>query len=163
MESRTPSRSSLGLAGFAAAALLGVLAGAGLFTFSYAEGLSYLSNDPRACVNCHVMRNEYDGWQKATHHAFATCNDCHVPHDLVGKYVTKVKHGWRHSKAFTLNDFHEPIQILPEDLEIVRQNCLRCHGELVGELAPPQHASAAASGPTDCIHCHAAVAHGPLR
>jgi cytochrome c nitrite reductase small subunit len=72
------------------------------------------------------MREQLDGWQKATHHSFATCNDCHVPHDFVGKYVTKMKHGWRHSKAFTLNDFHEPIQILPKDLDIVRANCVRC-------------------------------------
>ncbi len=143
-----------------AALLLGLAAGSGAYTFAYAEGLSYLSNDPKACVNCHVMRPQLDGWQKASHHAHATCNDCHVPHDVVGKYLTKVKHGWRHSKAFTLEDFHEPIQILPEDLDIVRANCLRCHGELVSGLAPARHPGGAQA---DCVHCHAAAAHGPLR
>ena len=38
-----------------AACLLGVPAGIGGFTFVYAKGFSYLSTDPRACVNCHIM------------------------------------------------------------------------------------------------------------
>jgi len=147
-----PARLPLGFAGLLAAVSIGIFAGSGLYTFSYAEGLSYLSDDPRACVNCHIMREQFDGWQKASHHARATCNDCHVPHDLIGKYTAKAVHGWRHSKGFTLNDFHEPIQILPEDLDIVRQNCMRCHGELVSHLADD-----------DCIRCHSAVGHGPPR
>jgi cytochrome c nitrite reductase small subunit len=33
-------------------------AGVGTFTFGYARGFSYLSADPRACVNCHVMNEQ---------------------------------------------------------------------------------------------------------
>jgi hypothetical protein len=55
------------------AATVGVALGIGGFTFRYAEGLSYLSADPRACVNCHIMRPEYDAWQKASHHTTAVC------------------------------------------------------------------------------------------
>ena len=40
--------------------LLGVPAGIGVFTFVYAKGFSYLSTDPRACVNCHIMNPQYD-------------------------------------------------------------------------------------------------------
>jgi len=36
------------------ACLLGIPTGVGAFTFVYAKGFSYLSTDPRACVNCHV-------------------------------------------------------------------------------------------------------------
>lgn len=145
---------------------VGVLAGAGVYTFDHAEGLSYMSDDPRACVNCHVMREQYDGWQKSAHHAFATCNDCHVPHDLVGKYVAKAVHGWRHSKAFTLQDFHEPIQITRGDAALVRENCVRCHMPLVdGVLAGQVDASAAArdghASEADCLMCHKGVGHGP--
>ena len=53
------------------ACLLGVLLGVGLYTFTYGEGFSYLSNNPEACVNCHVMQDQYDSWQKGTHHAAA--------------------------------------------------------------------------------------------
>ncbi len=37
-------------------ALVGTLLDTGGYTFYYAEGASYLSDDPRACVNCHIMR-----------------------------------------------------------------------------------------------------------
>ena len=108
---------SRGLAALVLCALLGALLGLGSYTFVYAEGTSYLSNDPRACVNCHVMREQYDAWQKTSHHAAATCNDCHVPQDLFGKYLAKAIHGYRHSKAYTFEDFHEPIA---EHVELVR-------------------------------------------
>ncbi len=146
-----------------AAGAVGIFLGAGAVTFEHAEGTSYLSNDPKACVNCHIMREQYDGWQKAGHHAFATCNDCHVPHDFLGKYYTKADHGWRHSKGFTLNDFHEPIQIKDSSRRVVLDNCVRCHEGLVGEISHfgPAPAAGAPDGSLDCIHCHARVAHGP--
>ena len=34
-------------------ASLGVIAGIGGYTFVYAKGASYLTNDPAACANCH--------------------------------------------------------------------------------------------------------------
>ena len=43
-------------------AVLGVAVGIGGYTFVYARGWSYLTNDPAACANCHVMREQYDGW-----------------------------------------------------------------------------------------------------
>lgn len=153
----------IGLAGMVLSALIGAFIGAGAFTFGYAHGASYLSNDPRACVNCHVMREQYDGWQKASHHAVATCNDCHVPHDLVGKYIAKVDHGWRHSKAFTLQNFHEPIRITKADLEIVENNCRRCHEALVQNIDMIGHGSIAGGGQTSCVRCHGHVGHGPRR
>ena len=32
------------------------MVGLGLYTFVYAKGYSYLSNDPQGCANCHVMQ-----------------------------------------------------------------------------------------------------------
>lgn len=144
------------------AGAVGVFAGAGAYTFRYAEGASYMSDDPRACINCHVMREHFDGWQKGAHHAHATCNDCHVPHALIPKYIAKAEHGWRHSKAFTLGGFAEPIRITPEDLLIVRGNCLRCHAQLTDAIAGHGDGSSGRE-PTDCIHCHSAAGHGPRR
>jgi len=40
-------------------ALAGVLAALGLFTFDYAKGFSYLSTDPGACANCHIMQPQF--------------------------------------------------------------------------------------------------------
>ena len=61
---------------------------------TYAEGASYFSTNPQSCANCHIMREQYDSWQKASHHANAKCIDCHLPHDFVGKYVAKAENGY---------------------------------------------------------------------
>lgn len=141
----------------ALAAALGVLAGVGGYTFVYAEGLSYLSSDPQACVNCHIMRDEYDSWQKASHHAVAVCVDCHLPRAFVPKMIAKADNGWRHSKAFTLQNFHEPIQITWRNSRILEDNCERCHGELVSEML---QRGPRASDRANCVKCHGHVGHG---
>jgi cytochrome c nitrite reductase small subunit len=135
---------------------IGVLAGMGFTTFNYAEGLSYLSTDPRACANCHIMQSQYDSWQKAGHHTVATCVDCHLPADFLGKYLAKSVNGWNHSKAFTLQDFHEPILLTPSNAQILQNNCVRCHADLVHDQT-----SVFAEQPTSCVRCHARVGHGP--
>ena len=72
----------LSLPALALCAVAGALLGLGGYTFWYAEGGSYFSNDPRSCVNCHIMRDHYDGWVKSSHHAVAACNDCHNLHEI---------------------------------------------------------------------------------
>lgn len=144
----------------ALAAGLGVMAGMGIFAFDYAEGSSYLSNDPAACVNCHIMRDQFDAWQKSPHHAAATCNDCHVPQNFIGKYATKMDQGYRHSKGFTLQDFHEPIQITQGSLRVVETNCVRCHEALTSEIRG--HGWSEVEG-MSCTSCHAGIGHGPRR
>ena len=134
--------------------------GTGAYTARYAEAFSYLSNDPKACVNCHVMREPYDGWQKASHHAVAVCVDCHLPKDFAGKYLAKAENGFWHSKGFTLQDFHEPIRIKPRNARILQQNCLYCHKDLVHDIVA---GSSAGDETNNCLRCHAAVGHGPLR
>ena len=137
--------------------LAGVLLGVGGYTFFYAEGLSYMSSDPKACVNCHIMRPQYDSWQKSSHHAVAKCIDCHLPHDFVGKYIAKAENGWHHSKGFTLQDFHEPILIKQKNAQILQENCLSCHEDVIEQMvySATHHPDA-----VRCVHCHAGVGHG---
>ena len=144
----------------ALAALLGVLAGVGGFTFLYAEGFSYLSNDPKACVNCHIMNDEYDSWRKGPHHAAATCNDCHVPPHFPQKYIAKALNGYHHSKGFTLMDFHEPVMIKAANSQNLQDNCLRCHGDFVHEIV---RGSTWADDAIRCVHCHRGVGHGAMK
>ncbi len=151
-------------------AIVGFSMGIAAFTFDYAEGTSYLSDDPKACVNCHIMQEQYDAWQHASHHAVANCNDCHVPHDsIIRKYATKAEHGYRHSKGFTFNDFHEPIQITAGSRDVVIENCVRCHQSIDNDTAIVAHSldSQAGRAPgvigADCLHCHTRVGHGPAR
>ena len=139
------------------AVMFGLLFGVGVFTFGYGKGFSYFSHDPRACVNCHIMQDEYNSWQHAPHHTAAACVDCHLPHEFVPKMIAKTDNGWRHSKAFTLQDFHEPIQITPRNSAILQENCLRCHGDLVHGIV---HGSSTAEDAVKCVHCHRGVGHG---
>jgi len=140
-----------------AAVAVGLVGGLGAFTFRYAEGLSYFSTDPRACVNCHIMRDEYASWQHGPHHAVATCVTCHLPHAFVPKMLAKAEHGWNHSKAFTLQDFHEPIRISARSAQHVQDNCVACHAEMVSELV---HGSTTDQDAVRCVHCHRGVGHG---
>lgn len=133
----------------AAAVLIGVAVGIGGYTFAYAKGGSYMTNDPAACANCHVMQDHFDAWAKSSHHAVATCNDCHAPRSLVPKYITKALNGWNHSRAFTSGDFHEPIRITRRNLDIVEAQCRSCHGDVV--LAIGSEGS--------CVRCHDSVGH----
>ena len=135
--------------------LLGAAGGLGMYTFVYARGWSYLTDDPRACANCHVMNEQYDGWLKASHRSVAVCNDCHLSRHPIGKWVVKADNGFFHSLAFTLDNFHEPIQIKPRNRRVAENSCLHCHEELVHEILAAQPEGERMS----CIHCHADVGH----
>jgi cytochrome c nitrite reductase small subunit len=141
----------------AAILLLPVAAALGLggYTFVYAKGYSYLTNDPEACANCHVMNEQFDGWVKSSHRSVAVCNDCHTPHDFVGKYKTKATNGFWHSFYFTTGAFPEPIRASPTTRRIAEANCRRCHEPLAQALLT-------ATGPGDdfsCVRCHSSVGH----
>jgi len=143
------------------AVTLGVSAGLGAYTFSYAKGLSYFGTDPRACTNCHIMEPEFAGWQKGSHHDAAVCIDCHLPHAFISKYLTKAENGYRHGKLFTTQTFEEPITIKPAGLAILQSNCERCHADLVHDILRPEPVGAAAAASEfPCIHCHWTVGHG---
>lgn len=141
----------------ALAIAIGALIGIGGFTLRYAGALSYFSTDPRACTNCHIMQRQYDQWQLASHHAVATCVDCHLPHTFLAKYWAKARNGWHHSKGFTFQDFEEPIHIKPANAAILQANCVRCHEPLVHDLV---HGARGDQDAIECVHCHSIVGHG---
>ena len=164
----------------AAAVGVGMAAGLGAFTFGYARGYSYLTNDPAACANCHVMSEHYAAWNKASHHAVATCNDCHTPHDLVGKYTVKAKNGFWHSFYFTVGGYPDPLRITEGNRQVTERACRYCHTEITeaidqgpGTVSEPSHAVPRDSSPSglpslhpaasgealSCVRCHRYVGH----
>lgn len=134
---------------------VGAAFGLGGYTFVYAQGASYLTDDPAACANCHVMREQYVGWNNSSHHAVAVCNDCHTPPGFLNKYFTKALNGWNHSVAFTSGNFHEPIQITPRNARISEQACRKCHAEITSQIDTPHPDGEALS----CVRCHRDVGH----
>lgn len=141
------------------AVLVGILGGIGAFTFGYGDGWSYLSNRPEACANCHVMQSHYDSWLQSSHRHVAVCNDCHLPHDFLGKWWTKGDNGFFHSLAFTTGDFHEPIRIKPRNRRVTQGACLHCHAEFVHQMLPAEPSQ----DMLVCAECHSDVGHALRR
>ena len=138
-----------------AAILVGLVIGIGAYTFVYAKGYSYMTDDPAACANCHVMQDHFDSWTRASHRSVAVCNDCHAPPRLVPKYMTKARNGFWHSFYFTTGTFHEPIQITPRNLGITESACRKCHTEIVDAIDPVADGVSGLS----CVTCHRSVGH----
>lgn len=57
---RQTSPRGRGVLTLAAVTALGILGGVGLFTLGYGNGLAYLTDDPTACTNCHIMQDHFD-------------------------------------------------------------------------------------------------------
>lgn len=143
------------LAAISLGVLLGLAFGISGYTLIYARGGSYFTNDPNACANCHIMRDHLDDWNRSSHHAVATCNDCHTPHNFVGKYWTKIDHGFWHSYAFTTGDFHEPIQMKARSRAVTEAACRDCHADTVHDIETGHKTSELMS----CLRCHHEVGH----
>ena len=137
-------------------AAFGLVMGLGGFTFSHAKGLSYFQDDPAACVNCHIMTDQYDSWTHSSHREWATCNDCHMPHDFVGKYTRKAINGWNHSVKFTTGNFPEPIMINRRNKEVALENCVNCHVTMVNDMLLGHRP---ARDDIRCTDCHGNVGH----
>ena len=137
------------------AAMLGVLIGIGGYTFVYAKGYSYVTNDPAACANCHVMDNHYRAWATSSHRAVAVCNDCHTPPGLARKYTVKAINGFNHSLAFTTGRFPEPLRMTAMNVEVTEKACRKCHGAVVEAIEGPFDGENRLS----CIRCHSTVGH----
>jgi cytochrome c nitrite reductase small subunit len=143
------------VAGIMLAIVMGLVLGIGGYTFLYAKGASYLTNDPAACANCHIMHEQYDGWIKSSHKAVAVCNDCHTPPGFMAKYVTKASNGFWHSFAFTTGWFHEPIQITSRNREVTELACRACHQVIVEAIEGGHQEGAKVA----CMRCHNTVGH----
>ena len=168
------SRSRLLLA---AATAIGLALGLGAFTFVYAKGYSYLGKDPAACANCHIMQEHFSAWEKGSHKNVATCNDCHTPHNVVGKYLTKAENGFWHSFYFTTGNYPDPLRITERNRTVTEGACRHCHEQMVvaieplktgahesprdsaGRAIPVAVASAHADQEASCIRCHTYVGH----
>jgi cytochrome c nitrite reductase small subunit len=145
--------------------LLGILVGFGLLILRISNATSYLSDEPTACVNCHVMNPQFATWQRSSHARVATCNDCHVPQDNpIKTYAFKASDGLRHSFMFTFRLEPEVIRIKDAGRDVVQQNCIRCHLKIMDELSlisvtgeMTEHGEGKL-----CWECHRGTPHGTI-
>jgi cytochrome c nitrite reductase small subunit len=141
----------------------GALVGIIMYAFYASNAVSYLSDDPKTCVNCHIMAPEYATWQHSSHREVANCNDCHVPHNNVfNKYFFKAKDGMRHAAIFTVRGESQTIFIKEEGRDVVQNNCIRCHNKLITNfklLVQTNNYHEHFKGRL-CWDCHREVPHG---
>ncbi len=138
--------------------LTGVFLGLLAVTLHISRATSYLTNDPAACVNCHIMAPQYASWQKGSHGRFTTCNDCHVPQDLMRKYMYKAYDGSRHAFMFTFKLEPQVIKMHAPGQRVVQENCIRCHGDFMATTLAA--ACNSGGGERRCWDCHRDVPHG---
>ncbi|TDJ09223.1 MAG: cytochrome c nitrite reductase small subunit [Deltaproteobacteria bacterium] len=131
---------------------IGIPIGIGTFTFYYGKGHSYLLDDPKACINCHVMNDNYKSWIQSSHKKVASCNDCHAPDDFVGKWMSKAFNGLMHSYAFTTGNYPDPIKIKKFNKNIVKNQCISCHQNIFQQ---GKHSIET----YNCTTCHKSAGH----
>lgn len=142
---------------------LGILVGLIAFILHISRATSYLSDDPAACINCHVMVPQFATWERSSHGRVTICNDCHVPQDnIVSKYFFKASDGLRHSFMFTFRLEPQVIQIKQAGKNAVQQNCIRCHSNVIHpiSLRAISNQKIQEEGDGYCWDCHREVPHG---
>jgi cytochrome c nitrite reductase small subunit len=141
----------------------GLLVGFALLAFHVSNADSYLSDDPRACINCHIMAPHFVTWTHSSHREWATCNDCHVPHEnVVRQYYFKAKDGLRHAAVFTMRNEPHVIMLNEDAKTVIQNNCLRCH---IDQVHPVSITNVTGDNyklgeGKLCWDCHRLVPHG---
>jgi cytochrome c nitrite reductase small subunit len=142
---------------------LGIFFGLGFFVIYISNAFSYLSDDPKTCINCHVMNPQYATWERGSHGKVATCNDCHVPQDnFIRKYWFKANDGLRHATYFTMRWEPQVITIKDAGKNAVQENCIRCHNNLVHPIGLRAISNKNVQDQTGkyCWECHRETPHG---
>ncbi|MFC2084813.1 cytochrome c nitrite reductase small subunit [Bacteroidota bacterium] len=141
----------------------GILVGLIAYIFHISNAVSYLSDNPRTCINCHVMVPEFTTWERGSHGNVATCNDCHVPQDnVLRKFLFKTSDGIRHASIFTFGLEPQVIKIKDAGREVVQENCIRCHSNYLHPVSLRSiNAKAIYEGIDQvCWDCHRETPHG---
>jgi cytochrome c nitrite reductase small subunit len=139
---------------------LGIFTGSAFYIFYVSKAASYLSDNPKTCVNCHVMTPQFATWTHSSHREVATCNDCHVPHNNVfNHYYFKGKDGLRHATIFTLRKEPQVIFIKEDGIGVVQNNCIRCHSHLFDTREVSVNQKMHQSDRL-CWECHRETPHG---
>lgn len=147
-----------------------VVAVIGLFAYVVYESkaLSYMSSDPKVCINCHTMNTHYATWQHSSHRETATCVECHLPRDsFIGKMVAKSKDGFNHSLAMTLGNYGYNLRVTQDAAQRIQTNCISCHEEIVSQMQENAENYQLVQDDVPmgrrCWDCHRGLPHGLTR
>ena len=121
--------------------LVGILVGLFFLIMYVGNATSYLSDNPKACTNCHVP------------------ND-----NAIRKFLFKASDGLRHSFMFTFRLEPQVIRIKVAGRQVVQENCIRCHSNLLHPISLRSISNKSIYEDTDavCWDCHREVPHGKV-
>ncbi len=142
----------------------------GMFAYVVHESrmLSYLSSDPKVCINCHTMNTHYATWQHSSHRERATCVDCHLPREsFVKKMIAKSRDGYNHSVAMTFRTYGSNLRISDDAAKRIQNNCISCHKEAISQMLANNELYQTAKDNVQmgrrCWDCHRGMPHGITR
>lgn len=146
-DQKKPSRMSVVVGLLVALALLGVIG---------VQGVNSFTGDSSFCVSCHVMEPVYGTWSHSSHREVAGCNDCHTDQtNYFTMTYTKATAGVQHLYHNTFGEIPKPIKIAKSNTEMVQDNCLRCHQDVVRNLRMDPERR--------CFDCHRYTPHDNYR
>lgn len=120
------------------------------------QGVHAVTKDSSFCVSCHVMEPVYGTWSHSSHREIVGCNDCHTDQtNYATKSYTKITAGVQHLYHNTFSDVPDSIRIADKNTEMVQQNCLRCHEDVVRNVKMDSSRR--------CFDCHRYTPHGNYR
>ncbi|MBM7867709.1 cytochrome c nitrite reductase small subunit [Heliobacterium gestii] len=118
------------------------------------KGLVYALDRPELCASCHVMEPHYESWYHSAHRT-VNCNDCHTPHNFIGKWFTKARAGIVDTWVYFIGPMPAQFRAKSHTLEILQDNCIRCHETFVSRIGDTRR-----GGGLYCFSCHRDVPHG---
>lgn len=130
---------------------------------------TYLSEDPKVCINCHTMNTQFATWQHSSHRERATCVECHLPQEsLVDKLLAKSRDGFKHSYAMTFHTYEgRNIRASASARQRIQANCIVCHREMVSQITANTQLYIAGRTAEEldrkCWSCHRNIPHGRAR
>ena len=142
----------------------GIFCGLCGYTVYASRFVSYFSDEPATCVNCHIMAPYYATWNHSSHSRNTTCNDCHVPHENAArKWMFKGMDGMRHASAFMMRGEPQVVQANDRSASVIMNNCIRCHEPINTEFVKTgriNYQMVKEGEGKACWDCHREVPHG---
>lgn len=109
------------------------------------------TNESTFCARCHVMKPEYLNQIKGGLHNNLRCIECHLPMDnKIFFYTWKIIDSVKDTIIFYTGLTPEKITISFRNKEIIQNNCIRCHSQMVSKLNLNKR---------KCWFCHRKINH----
>lgn len=114
-------------------------------------GLYEYSESVEFCAKCHLHNSHYKDFNHSGAHRTKKCVDCHLPNNnKIEHLVWKGIDGNKDLVLFFTGNFSDMPVLSAHGKKVVRDNCIRCHTEVVFKLDMAGR---------NCVDCHRTIRH----